>query len=247
MSDRLNILSIDWDYFINATMSERCSLFPDGGNENIPSVIQNTVWSGYYRTDSLKNIETDTQAIQKIKRCLRKSWDSVFMIADSHRHAYDFIKSIMVHMNRESVNVVNVDYHHDIYNNGEEVDCGNWLRKIMNDYSDTDSSFTWIAREDSDESGFCFDESVSDGDGLIKGLDIDYIFEYDWDAVFICKSGMWSPPHLDKKFKDAFKWILDDMPNTIKYEKGIFEDRFPNVEKEVNMYNMFYDKIKEEI
>jgi hypothetical protein len=39
----LNVLSIDWDYFINATYLERGSMFPDGGNENIPDVIKNII------------------------------------------------------------------------------------------------------------------------------------------------------------------------------------------------------------
>ena len=29
------ILSLDWDYFVNATAAQRYTLFPDGGNENI--------------------------------------------------------------------------------------------------------------------------------------------------------------------------------------------------------------------
>ena len=35
----MKILSIDWDYFIEATAEQRCTLFPDGGSENIPSYI----------------------------------------------------------------------------------------------------------------------------------------------------------------------------------------------------------------
>ena len=224
--DRLNVLSIDWDYFIKATAGERSGLFPDGGNENFPMSLQNVIWSSHYMTDELEKIKTDTQAVRKLKKCLKNLFYVPFMVTDSHKYAYEFINSMAEEMSRDSVNIVNVDYHHDIYENGEAVDCGNWLRKLMKKYEDTDSEFTWIAREDSDESGYSFDDTVS-GTGLRKIYDLDYIFEYDWDAVFICRSGMWSPPHLDRNFRDAFKWILDSNP--IQYETSIFKNRFTDV------------------
>ena len=53
--------------------------------------------------------------------------------------------------------------------------------------------------------------------------------------------------YLDKNFKDAFKWIVDELANPIKYETGIFEDRFPNVKREYDMYKEFYDKMRKEV
>ena len=42
MNNRLNILSIDWDFFMKTTDEDFC-MFPDGGNENIPLSIQSII------------------------------------------------------------------------------------------------------------------------------------------------------------------------------------------------------------
>lgn len=44
----MRVLSLDWDYFIDATADERFALFPDGGNENMPYGLQNIIWNGRY-------------------------------------------------------------------------------------------------------------------------------------------------------------------------------------------------------
>lgn len=227
MSERLNVLSIDWDYFIDATAGERSDLFPDGGNENFPYSLQDIIWSSHYATDEILKIKTDTSAIRKLKKVLKKQFGLMYMIMDSHKHAYDFIISACEEFGYDSLNLVNIDYHHDVYSNGDAVDCGNWLAKIIQYYKGTDSKFTWIARSDSDmDLGPSLDECE---DTLECTEDLNIISEYQWDVVFICRSGMWSPPHLDKNFKDAFKWILDEQP--ARYQNDIFKDRYSNVRK----------------
>ena len=44
----VKVLSIDWDYFIKATANEREFMFPDGGNEDLPESVQNSVWASHY-------------------------------------------------------------------------------------------------------------------------------------------------------------------------------------------------------
>ena len=36
----LKVLSVDWDYFVNAEMDQRVKYFPDGGSEDIPIDIE---------------------------------------------------------------------------------------------------------------------------------------------------------------------------------------------------------------
>ena len=215
--ERLNVLSIDWDYFINASIGERLELFPDGGNENLPDGLGQLIWSGRYIDGRLNNIKTDTKAIRRLKKCIRnQSLLLETMIVDSHRYAYDFIKDYMFQHDYDSVNLVNIDFHHDVYDFGtDEVDCGNWLRILMKDLEDSDSKFTWVCREDSDDLRLeLFD--------LEKTTSLDIIDEDDWDIIFICRSGMWSPPHLDKNFMDCFKWLLE-YGGYVRYQESIMK------------------------
>lgn len=231
---RLNVLSLDWDYFVNASEYERMSLFPDGGNENLSNTIRDVVWSSHYYDDTITKIKTDSKAIRLVKKILRKpdTGHFGFQIMDSHRYAHDFILEIVEEYGYDSLNLVNVDYHHDVYSNGDEVDCGNWLEKIIKRFDDSDSKFTWVARNDSDMNmGQSLDECHNH---LECTFDLSIIEEYDWDIVFICRSAMWSPPHLDRNFKDAFKWIIQEKPTS--YQSDIFKNRYSNVLKMAQYY-----------
>lgn len=233
--ERLNVLSLDWDYFVSASVYERMNLFPDGGNENLSSLIGNMVWSSHYCSDDLVKIKTDSKAIRTVKKILKmpETGHYGFQIMDSHKYAYDFIMESCNEYGYDSINLVNVDYHHDVYSNGTEVDCGNWLEKIIKKFDDSDSMFTWVARRDSDmNQGQSLDDCHH---GLECTFDLDILEEYNWDIVFICRSAMWSPPHLDRNFRNAFQWIIQDKPAS--YQSDIFKNRYSEVLKFAKSYS----------
>lgn len=228
--DRLNVLSIDWDYFVDASMEDRVRLFPDGGNENIPTVLGNFIWTSRYVVPKLKNdVGVDKPAIRKIKKIMKMNCNHVskVMVMDSHKYAYDFIVDYCNNYKYDSLNLVNIDFHHDIYDNGLEVDCGNWLRKLINNFSNTDSEFTWVMREDSDLGNYFTDECK-----LEKTTSLDIADNYVWDIVFICKSSMWSPPHLDVEFKNTFKNFCESMNYEI--EERVFTDRYKEIKPKIS-------------
>lgn len=227
MSERLNVLSIDWDYFIDASASDRLMLFPDGGNENLSNSIQDIIWMGRYNNEDLAAVKSDSTAVRLVKSILKKT-DARYMIVDSHKYAYDFIVDNMNEYCKDSLNLVNIDFHHDVYENGSDVDCGNWLAKIIEIYKEG-SSFTWVGREDSDV-------SYRDDIGLEFTTSLEVVSEYAWDIVFICRSGMWSPPHLDERFRSMFNWITKCY--TTKYQKDIFTDRYRRVKKMCGEYGV---------
>ena len=49
-------VSIDWDFFIDATAEERLLMFPDGGTENLPDSIKKYVWDSRYSDPRLEKI-----------------------------------------------------------------------------------------------------------------------------------------------------------------------------------------------
>lgn len=233
----LNILSIDWDYFIDATYQERFFCFPDSGNEYMSDSLKDIIWSTKYEgVKQLPDVKIDVPAVKLIKGVLEQSCAPFCQVTDSHSVGYDFVKEAMggfAELNPKGINLVNVDFHHDLYtvkdNNekhqelnllwhgNKDVNCGNWLRHVISEYNNEYSSFTWIKREDSD--------AVGVEEYPIKvTTDLSMIRETRWDAIFICKSGMWSPPHLDKKFKVMCKGLIDRFPSWDG--DAIFENRY---------------------
>lgn len=191
----VKVLSIDWDYFIKATANEREFMFPDGGNEDLPESVQNSVWASHYGNPqySLESIKVDKEALKMLRFILSKQNvknPPVMKVTDSHKWAYKFIQS---HLKtpQQPIVLYNVDYHHDIYDisGSNEVDCGNWLRKLC-EYSNVDAY--WVAREDSDPE--------SESQEPLPRATLEDIMDTQFDMVFICRSGMWSPPHLDLEF-----------------------------------------------
>lgn len=220
MNKKLNVLSLDWDFFINADMYTRCNLFPDCPNEGYPDQLKEIIWLSRYQSLELEKIDVRKDCIKEIHALMCNAFFNPIsvLVADSHKHCYDFVCQVYDTIGFSGINLTNVDFHHDMYLNGQDVDCGNWLYKLYRKYDDK-IDITWIHHPDSDTTFEHLDE------GKIQlTTDIKKIHSYNWDIVFICRSSMWSPPHLDNDFVDLFK------PMTLNYnssfEPGIFESRF---------------------
>lgn len=213
----LNVLSVDWDYLVNATEEERLEMFPDGGNEDLPQTILDLVWSSRYaQFPDLSKIQVDFPALKIIKKFIQshKTLKTQGLVTDSHKYLYDMVSK--AHKKGQPINLINIDHHHDCYGSGQlpEIDCGNWMiQMVENRYnrlvSPQDISYTWIKREDSD----C--EEFSKRFNWGKSASIDYLNSVEGftiDLLFICRSGVWSPPHLDKQFIKFVEEMVYDLP-----------------------------------
>lgn len=227
------VLSIDWDYLVNATMEERIMMFPDGGNEDLPTAIQDSIWSTHYNYAGLKHICVDYEALKKLKEFIEiHCRDSRCIIYDSHKFMYDeVISSTEV---GQPIRIINVDFHHDMYENDyDEVDCGNWVNCLYENENFRKTHkcdhYWWVAREDSDRHPEYKD--------YLTEITIDNLkdFEgFDCDLLFICRSSVWSPPHLDGEFKEFCEWCIShtsygefNMDNLSRYT-----DKFKDLIKE---------------
>lgn len=253
---RVNILSVDWDYFVKASFEQRMRLFPDGGSENgMSEIIQSVVWSTHYaENEELKDLKVKAREFKLVRECFKKFCDEMrgpSMVTDSHRFAYDFIHE-NVCQNAE-IRLVNIDFHHDVYQHkcvGEdEVNCGNWLLHIMEEYSNPRSEFLWVCQEDSGKGDL---ENVSDDDDFsdivdrltvtsnIKDAALDTT---SWDMIFLCRSGVWSPIHLDRKFILLAKELV--WGAECKYEEKVFQSRMNKEAKDlIRQYSEMMSKMK---
>ena len=193
----LKVLSIDFDFFQNVNR-ETLNHYPDG--VDLSTELSKAVWAGKYvslckESEMIKNVTVDMLRLSQLLDILEnQDCDIPVMIAQSHKSIYDFIHE---HMDEEnSVSIVNIDLHHDMFNDNIELDCGNWISHIKNDYPKT--TITWITREVSLE---CYGLTVKDK--IPFALDFSEIADEQFDIVFICRSDAWLPPHLDTYFDDV--------------------------------------------
>ncbi len=188
----MNILSLDFDYF-QVVNEEILSMYPDG--IDLPTRLSELVWASKYAHygDKLMNVTVNGIELMKAKEIINKqNRDIPVMIASSHVSIYDFIHQIQDE--KKSIQIVNVDTHHDCFNENKEVDCGNWISFILKEYPK--SKLIWVANPISLE--------VYDAPELnpLVHQSLAYIEDMHFDAIFLCRSDNWTPPHLDTDFFD---------------------------------------------
>ena len=217
------ILSIDWDFFVNATAAQRYTLFPDGGNENLNKDIQDYIWRIHYTSSpEIKNIgvlEEYCEVLHKMlirfadKFALRgENPDKRTLVTISHMWIYDYI---LEHTTEdEEFEVYNIDFHHDMYcyrDSENLVNCGNWVNCLLE--KRPNMKYYWVKREDSED-------TVIGGDKAdCKITTIEEIKDLDFDYFFMCRSDCWSPPHLDPDFEAVVASIQKYMP--VSVEEGL--------------------------
>lgn len=192
------ILSIDFDYFIDASSKERDLYFPQGG-EGIPSDRLTNIWIEKYKEypelAGLGVIE-DFYILKDFLINLDIPEEN-FVIADNHKFIKNMIDDIPV---KSQLMIVNIDFHHDYYHyytGGDKCNCGNWLRRLLEERPDT--KVKWIRRRDS--------QLISlDGELPFEHTDdIRAIYNERFDYLFLCRSPEWSPPHLLDKYIELIK------------------------------------------
>lgn len=192
----MRVLSIDFDYFIDTDETTRLMHFPDG-NDNLSQTMNKIIWDRcYYFHSHLKDIGV-IKDYYKMCAFLGSLKGGKVLHADSHREIEQFFKDINPN---EDLEIINVDYHHDMYiTGGNTLDCGNWLR-FLTDFK-PDAKVTWVRREDSDV------ESLSGSFPYYHTTDISEV-QGEFDLIFICFSSPWTPPHLYDKYLEMCHILL---------------------------------------
>ena len=133
MQRSLNILSLDFDYFLKFENDDTSVLseFPDGTEAFLQ--FNDAVWAirlAYKEVDDkIKTVKCNEDELAKVSVFLNGcNPDIPAMIANSHVHIYDFIIS---HAKQgQELRILNLDFHHDAYNISQELNCGNWVLKL---------------------------------------------------------------------------------------------------------------------
>ena len=199
----MKILSIDWDYFVKCSEEYRALFFPDGGNENIGIALATFIWGSRYaaadlRNKSIEDVKVDEVELDKLRKILDKNKDTFYLIiADSHKHLGEFIldESMKERLKDDKLTIVNIDHHHDAFGIGDTLNCGNWVNKVIEAYPDTE--IKWVGHEDS-----CPTE-----DEHIQRISMQEADASDYEVIYVCRSSVWAPPHLDKEFSALCRFV----------------------------------------
>ena len=195
---RFRILSIDFDFF---QWPERDVLryYPDG--IDVSTKLSTIVWAGYYteaaKESGIQDVRFDQENFDELLKLLKKQrYATPAMICNSHRYIYDFVHECVPRLDTP-ISIVNVDMHHDMFNDCEEVDCGNWVGHLKNEYQDM--KLYWITKPVSLEAYGITEMAEKEFKDKVL-YDLSTIMDTRFDMVFLCRSDPWLPPHLDKYF-----------------------------------------------
>lgn len=224
------VLSLDYDYFQKVSVETMQMCYPDG--LDAPSSLSAMIWSTHYANrdteKALNGVSINQDEIELCKKILTgislaTDRSAPILIANSHRHIYDFITDRMDESGCTRLALTNADMHHDMFNNNERLDCGNWVKHITEKYP---TNFRWIANKVSAEM-YGFDDETSEYKGALQklvGTTLADANDMPYDAVFLCRSDQWLPPHLDDEFGKLVDFIKDNFENVL-VEKDIMKPR----------------------
>lgn len=193
------LLTIDWDYFIDAPQEVRDRIFPritEGFRDSIPD---NSLWN----TVKSRTHKFDMDAFERVYRAFRHcgqiSNHIPLYASENHCEAYYIAKKM------GAERVINVDFHHD-KGIASRMSCDSWMRILHEENPDIE--YIWCKREDSVTT--CFGAEVDciyiDFDNIIHA-----IATASFDAVHLCRSDLYSPPVYDAMFGTLLKGIQESL------------------------------------
>ena len=215
----MKILSIDFDYFQDIPDAKNISLYyPDGVDH--PTYLSEIIWGSKYAFHKKEIEQTmirEDELFVLENMLLAQNEKIPVLITQSHKHIYDFVNE---HKD-DNLTIMNADLHHDIINNNKCVDCGNWAGHLIKE--NEGANFLWITHPLSKEV-YGFTEQDSDVFDTITLSGLSKVKNEKFDAVFLCRSDNWFPPHLDKYFVETVSLIKDKFDNVI-LEKDVDKPR----------------------
>ena len=236
----MRVLSVDWDYFIDASAEYRVTCFPDGIEKN--DFLDSWVWATrYLEEESLRDIGIREKEYQEVsgKAAIWGSRSRVIAFCESHREILYYIRKYIFNQELE---IYNVDFHSDSYPNPEE-DCGSWFRVLDRGFPNPGNKYVWVAWEGESEVLSWQDWKATGRKEIVNSLN--KIPDQSWDLLFVCRSNSWSPPHLDNQFTKFCTKILSNRGLKDVYATpGILDGRMAGVNAQIEQLTPAYQSFR---
>ena len=228
-------LNIDWDFFFE---QEEKHPNHDWGHAESNFYLSSMMWtirfSGAYAAgEDLQKTYTADRRWRTLWTYLKRRGfnldNATVVYADSNLGAWYVFDMFNVS------HIYNFDNHHDVFYTGggptpRSVDCGNWLGQTLKAQKKVGATIVYPDRERL-EWEFEFEDRLARKwveSGRLRATTYDELEKggRDVNAIFICRSGAWTPPWDDKKFMQ----LVSKTPNVGQmndhfYLKEIFGQR----------------------
>jgi hypothetical protein len=212
--ERKKFISIDWDFFVDATEDEKLWMFPECGNEYLSYAVQQIIWGNKYVYPELVEIGVREPEYSTLKTLISEFVDNwimndefkpiMCMIGESHLHMYDMVMKNTTP--NEYFEVYNIDHHHDRFtqptSSSITLNCGNWVNELQKQRPHM--KYYWIKNEDSNT-------KVNGEEVEYKPCNIEDLLDQDFYGLFFCRSALWSPPHLDNHFIKSWEPVKENL------------------------------------
>lgn len=201
------ILSVDWDYFFTDDAPY------DWGHRETMFFLE-MIWP--VRLTNVNMLTGKEAFIEYVPTIPKDFWKIVknkpsIFVAESHA-------SIAQMIGKNSI-VTNLDAHHNCgYGNIKTLECGNWAYMAGKKIKEYHLCYpTW--REEGQEH-----KPSRKPTSTIKGLPE----PADYDVIFVCRSGCWTPPWWDLKFRE---WLDQSGLDVTLVDDYVKKNRSPNLEE----------------
>lgn len=240
------VLSIDFDFFQNTTKELIKNFYPDG--IDLSPSISEIVWASKYCNNPFSKDNDDEQTLfdvtinqelfSDIKSILlNQDFDTNCFICQSHVSLYHILKDL--DLSNKNTEIYNLDFHHDLFNDNSNIDCGNWLGKFKDVNKNT--FISWYTRETALE---CYNFNQNELDNVRIYTNIKYLLDTKFDLIFLCRSDAWTPPHLDIYF-DELVSTCKSVFKVTSIDKSMHECRdILRVMSLTNSISSIYDEFK---
>lgn len=229
-------LSIDMDFFVREKIGW------DWGHAEVPIYMTDTVWLtryqqiDLYEETSYKHADLDPpESLFVVLKQMGFIFTNKTVVGAgwSHKDAYDFFRR------HKLDRVINLDAHHDCWDEKEtskDIDCGNWLRKLLEEKSNLKASWVqpkWFENGCSTKmaEAFYFDDLPK-----LKG---------EVSAIYMAQSPAWVPPHHDEQYQHLI-WSACAMVNKVRldYDGKIVNRKPPSKSKAQKMYYEYKETLE---
>lgn len=191
------VLSIDFDVFQAIPSQKHLNVYPIGIDRTQEESCR--AWRPFYEDVTslqlLQEVKINEEKVEAAARLIENgcAFETPIMVANSHK---DILKWILEHYNAKThpgIFLTHLDAHHDLFNENEKLDCGNWISFLKKEVPNT--HIKWVCNAISKE---IYGLSTPEFDFIND--EIEPLIGQTYDLLFICRSDTWLPPHLDPAF-----------------------------------------------
>ena len=199
------VVSVDFDFF-----TRELRAWDWGHRES--AVFLDVIWPIRYaeRPDLYEEMDPKIHADfpprdllpQLASKGLRLGGGSKVGVAESHAYILPMLENLEFDL------LINLDAHHDFYAEAPPVDCSNWGTHLWD--TRPNSKFVWVEprwrAEDERHGNHVRPVTTTRWEELRRLRSASLV------ALFACRSGCWTPPHLDEQFNEMMRPFGLELP-----------------------------------